>query len=315
MRLPSELILHVIECLIPPTVPVVFHRSHPVTRTLLSLSLVCKLTTQPAQRLLQKYCLYIDSEHRLDQVLKQNERLSPAGLFLAPFPEDNLDQPEIVKQIDQLSARICNHLTRLVISMPLRYLYPEEDHNHLRPILRAAFSRLTELEEFCSVQDELYLSTVEDDSEPPVWSFWPRLRRLALYNADVSSPRFAEGISRCTSLTRLVLTRPDGWMDPMIDEEMNFDAFTSLRFLTVIDTKVGQFYLLWNANALGSSFYELLRRASVVDESLATTADHSLSGLRVKEVFLDVPEGREDEDIEICQEWLLEQAVHRELWM
>lgn len=89
----------------------------------------------------------------------------------------------------------------------------------LRAILRAAFSRLPALEDFCSVQDELYLKALPQEPEageliedPAVWLTWPRLRRLALYNPCVEG-YFVESLLQCSPhLAQVVLTRPDCYM-------------------------------------------------------------------------------------------------------
>lgn len=72
----------------------------------------------------------------------------------------------------------------LVINMPLRSLYREQDHQGVRPILRQGFEALINLEEFCSIQDELYLDMIPGDE--PVWAkYWLKLRCLQLYNPIV----------------------------------------------------------------------------------------------------------------------------------
>ncbi|KAH7133953.1 hypothetical protein EDB81DRAFT_802855 [Dactylonectria macrodidyma] len=100
----------------------------------------------------------------------------------------------------------------LTIDMPLRSLYPEDDVEGVRPILRQGFEPLVHLEEFVSVRDELYLATVEGRSEPQVWATcWPKLRRLALYNLDMDpdSGSWIE-IARLPCLELGVFSRADG---------------------------------------------------------------------------------------------------------
>ncbi|KAE8152635.1 MFS general substrate transporter [Aspergillus avenaceus] len=314
MMLPSELILNVVESLIPPNPPVAYPRSHSITQTLLSLSLVSKLTSKTAKELLYKHCLYIDSEHCILSLMQQqNGNIHPSGIFLAPFSEGDLNQPEVVNRINQLSYRAFESLTKLVINMPLRSLYPEEDENQLRPVLRAAFSRLTNLEEFCSVQDELYLGTVEDDSEPAVWSFWPRLRRLALYNADVTDPQLFQGLRRCPSIRDLVLVRADGLIETVSDEEVDLDAYLQLKAMTIVNTK--EFYRMMQKDDLRMSFCKTLESRSE-NHGRVESADVASVGpsLRIRTVCVDKPEDRKDEDIAVCQEWLLQQAMSGELW-
>ncbi|RAK78811.1 uncharacterized protein BO72DRAFT_526376 [Aspergillus fijiensis CBS 313.89] len=176
--LPGELILQIIECLIPSASRKIQPPSDIVTQTLVSLTLACKLTHHPARRLLFQHCLYIDSRKRLDKLLGRSRyfgessdtttsdqsHLSPPiqarSLYLAPFPPNQLDDLHTVHQVDRLLSQVGPTLRKLVINIPLRYLYPEDDVQGLRAILRAAFSRLPALEDFCSVQDELYLKAL-----------------------------------------------------------------------------------------------------------------------------------------------------------
>lgn len=91
--------------------------------------------------------------------------------------------------------------------MPLRTCYPEDDHLAVRPVLREGFARLTNLEEFVSTRDELYLD-VMDGERAYVWSAWPKLKRLALWNVDVGQ-EFWRHVAQHSSLESLVLSNSD----------------------------------------------------------------------------------------------------------
>lgn len=320
--LPAELVLYIVDCLIPSNPPVVFSRGHVITRTLLSLTLVCKLVSRTAKQLLIKHCLQIDSSELLDRVLQWSalsgsEGQAPhlpvsVGLFLSPFPVDNLNIPSTVYQVDRLSSVLCSNLTRLVIDMPLRYLYPEDDHEQVRPALRAAFARMTKLVEFCSVKDELYLSTVEGIREPAIWSFWPRLQRLALYNVAVDSSQFIDGLRQCLNLTHLVLVRPDGLSEEVPSEHMDLGFLPSLQRLIIVNT--GADFLqstpfdqkMWEESFVGR-LHALRSPDGDADSDSETGSVASYLSLRT-------PFGRDDDDIEICQEWLYAQAISGALW-
>ena len=109
-------------------------------------------------------------------------------------------------------------LSRLLIDLPLRFIYGSAANRFPeivkpRTALRSAFEQLTALETFCSVRDELYLGMHSPGvkySEQRVWSRWPKLRILALYNQDVSVPQFWEKLGKLENLETLVLTRTDG---------------------------------------------------------------------------------------------------------
>ncbi|KAL4749823.1 hypothetical protein BDW72DRAFT_204487 [Aspergillus terricola var. indicus] len=330
-ELPAELILSVVDCLLPSNPPVVFSPGHVITRTLLSLTLVCKLVSRTAKKLLLKHCLYINSANRLSLLLKKgnlsanNSQSSSMRLFLSPFPANNLNIAPLVHQINDLSAIISTNLTSLIIDMPLRHLYPEDDEYQLRPILRTAFSRMGQLREFVSVRDELYLSThtvdlqaqeqgQEQKHEPAVWSFWPNLQRLALYNVAVDSSQFIEGLRRCSNLTHLVLVRPDGLTEDVSPEGIDPESLPSLQRLTIVNTGSGFLHTsqvdeeTWQRSFVGR--LEASRYLGVHGPGGMESRSDSIASY----LSLRTPFSRDNDDISICQEWLLEQASSGALW-
>ncbi|KLJ10213.1 hypothetical protein EMPG_14384 [Blastomyces silverae] len=332
-ELPNELILHVVRCLIPSSPPVAFKPQHPVTKTLLNLTLVSHATSSTAKRLLLKHCLYLDSEERLAKLISLRQLSSvdltaaaPEGLFLAPFPEQNLDCPSIVQNVSLLLSDVSGTLTRLVINLPLRSLYPEEDKNLVRPVLRDAFSRLTALEEFCSMQDELYLDTRPErpGPQPEVWQAWPRLRCLALYNACLDSTKFVAGIKCCSNLTHLVLTRPDGIFNHVADDRVGFRALPRLERVIVVNTRRGfsrdrNFHEDERA-AADDTLLGRLRSAWVRNNNNnvgRARAEMSESDYFCVAVEVPIPPdlvGRDDSDIPVCQEWVGSRALGGTLW-
>jgi len=114
-----------------------------------------------------------------------------------------------VNAIDALFKSLAPHLRRLTIDMPLRYCYSDQGGGqHLRLGLRKAFLRLECIEEFVSISNEPYLHPllpVHSKLEPTVWSSWKSLRRLALYNLDVTDV-IVDALNGLPELHRLVLT-------------------------------------------------------------------------------------------------------------
>jgi len=121
--------------------------------------------------------------------------------------------------------------------MLLRSLYPEDDCEGVRPILRSAFTHLPILEKFCSVRDGLFLATeaVYPLQEPPVWSLWPKLRKLALHNQDVSRD-FFEGLKKLQRIEKVVLTRTDGLLEIDVKQtwRIQFDKAEEVRPLEIV---------------------------------------------------------------------------------
>ncbi|KAL4953635.1 hypothetical protein BDW69DRAFT_194673 [Aspergillus filifer] len=332
--LPAELILHIIECLIPSDPPVIFTREHEITHTLLNLTLVCKLVSRTARQLLLKHCLQIDSRDRLDQILQsgiltrnQHQLPTQTSLFLSPYPREEFDVPATVHAINTFSTLLCTSLTRLVIDIPLRPFYLEQDFSSVCPILRSAFSRMTALQEFTSVRDDLFLEAlsmeIADEEhlwdmwgrpalQPMVWSFWPNLRKLALFDVAVDRDQFLIGLRECKSLTHLVLVRPYGLaeeIDPGL-MGMGRDFLPKLERLIIVNTGLGFLHT--------SPFDEDTYEASFVGRLDALRRDRGDDGADEGSVAsylsLRMPFGRDDEDILICQEWLARQAVSGKLW-
>lgn len=327
-RLPIELMLQIIECLIPSGPPVAFPASHPITRTLLSFTLVCKAIHSTATQLLHIHCLYIDSDQRLVHLLAASplyassgkkdrdefhamtrpSKLDTAmGLYISPFPDDSIDKPQIVEQVHSLFLDISRNLTRLVIDMPLRSLYPADDHNHVRPTLHAAFASLTALEDFCSVRDELFCDTTEARTEPPVWASWPRLKRLALYNADVTSSSFLAGLRDCRALTHLVLTRPDGLEESIPDSEC--PPLPPLKRLMIVET--GSTLPRISAENWRKCFVRRILVASQMPISARKRRDHENSLLVCTDLAVS---GNREYDPITCQEWTKDHATDGTLW-
>jgi hypothetical protein len=246
--LPSEIILYIIDCLIPPPnlLPIAFPPSHPITHTLLSLARTSKVTYTAAIRLLYTHCLYLGSPQRIKCLSKSLNAISArvenpcadlprmfvphiTSLYLCPFNGCTKMDPDLSVALDmaEILSVSAPTLSRLLIDVPLRFLYGSAANRipeivKPRTALRGAFERLTALETFCSVRDELYLGMhvpVVKYFEQRVWSLWPKLRMLALYNQDVSVPQFWEKLGKLENLETLVLTRSDGLEEVNIKEE------------------------------------------------------------------------------------------------
>ncbi|KAH0372748.1 hypothetical protein KCU65_g964, partial [Aureobasidium melanogenum] len=224
--LPFELLDHIIRLTIPDSNYLAYPASHPTTKTLLALCMVSKATSRTAKALLYTHCLYIDEPWRLDLLLmrsfSQSHFQTSAShikrLYLSPFPRDTIREPKVVTQVAELFTLLGPSLKRLVINMPLRSHYPEEDVvDKLRPILRSGFEQLVHLEEFCSIEDELYLAYWDpafsqhahiNEVNDFMFEKWTKLRRLALYNQYVD-PAFCEALTRMPNLEKVILSRPD----------------------------------------------------------------------------------------------------------
>ncbi|KAL4979887.1 hypothetical protein BDW66DRAFT_147802 [Aspergillus desertorum] len=230
MQLPPELILLIIEALIPPKPPI-FPPGHSVTRTLLSLTLTCKLTHPLARELLFTHCLYLNSGKRIEDALEHSQlcksaRCSPAGankgtrarsVFLA-FPSAvTISLSSTDRQIGRLLSLFSTGICRLVIDLPLRHLFLDTTENRsAHVVIYGAISCLEAVEEFCYLRDALgtapYRHTWPDRFDTSGWSLgvtlvWPRLRRLALCNPAFDHLLMGT-LRQSPNLTHLAFTCP-----------------------------------------------------------------------------------------------------------
>ena len=349
--LPSELLHHIIDCLIPLNPPVAFLPSHHVTCSLRSFSLVSKIAYPIAARLLYAHCLHIDSLGRLELLLcaisdsdsfarrfifnrlndarpelAEYSKTNATSLFLAPFPNDSIDSIDdhhIAESIFRLFTILAPSLTRLVIDIPLRSLWPENDTYNVRPILRAAFQMLSTLEEFVSTRDELFLATYQrpppDETsiiEPEVWPSWHRLKRLALYNVDVASGNLLQDISKCKSLTHLVLTRADG-LSSRVQSRISpspsssqLQTSTHLQRVLIVNTTNGHI----PNPAFSRRRWDDCFLGKIWDSRLLPKISGEKEETQIVRIDVPLASGQGDEDMEACQEWVRDAAIQGTLW-
>ncbi|OJI81339.1 hypothetical protein ASPTUDRAFT_58624 [Aspergillus tubingensis CBS 134.48] len=347
MRLPPEIIQLIIESIIPPDPPVAYPDFSGEIDTLVNLTLVSRFTCQIARRLLINHCLLIDDEWLLGHLLEceppelvnrrpndtgaQVQKSTAAGLVLVLEEPDRLP---VARDIETLSFHLCHRLTRLVIDLPLRFYNPSVPELEVRPMLREAFKRLTLLEEFCSAADDLCLDTQklpyiwetpsdqleEADYEPAVWSLWPRLRRLALCEVDVTSMQFIGGLRRCSNLTHLVLVAPSGLDRDVRSGWQSTDFLPSLERLLIADS-ADEFEMVNGKDHLGDDkgfvrqlFHCYKSRESGKQRSYSKDEESVEFDSLVKKIAFPVPNYRKGDDDIICHGWLLDASIDGTIW-
>lgn len=334
-QLPLEILEFIIESIPISDKPLALPATDSTTKTLYSCLTVCKATFPRSMELLYDRCLYIDSPGRLQNLvhaysfwqseppgyLQHYNRILAASLslYLAPFAGDDIDEPQVIEDIHTLFDLLADGLKRLVIDMPLRSSYPDEPAGRsIRPTLRHAFKKLKKLEEFVSVRDELYLSTVFPDDwtvEPPVWSFWPRLRKLALYNQDIDED-LPKALRQLPTLELLLLTRPDGVYDlevqPLVDVLYALPPFAKVLVLNTYRGHAWLFQETLQANGLRDR----------VDWNLKGYIEDDWAGATLGVVCADRANKAGNvhsydetfDDIEFCQLYVKERALNGSLW-
>lgn len=293
MHLPLELVLNIVACLLPKP-NVLLAPSHPITQTLVAFTLVCHETRRVANRYLAQHCVYLSSESRLSSFLltipTRPDLSNITTLLLAPFGNTIDDQP-IATWIRELLCYTATTLKRLIIDMPLRSLWTEDDHLGVRDILRDGFLRLENLEEFVSVRDECFLTAEPSDRELPFWRCWKKLRRLAVYNpfADL---RYWRTIALMPMLETVVLTRADSLEQSNIKDEYFKYCDRPLKLL-LFDVEENQV-----------RFSRLRReRWDEIDPKKKMTI-----------ITYNVPMFMDDDRAEICQDYVRIGAEYGTLW-
>ncbi|UPX12211.1 uncharacterized protein EKO05_0002773 [Ascochyta rabiei] len=233
-HLPLELVLNIITCSLPAS-DAILSPFHDVTKLLLTFTLVCHETRRLANRYLRERCVYLSSSKRLSSYLlaikNESELRNVSALFLSPFQE-TIDDLPLCSWVRELFNYTCSTLKRLVIDIPLRSLYPEDDHLAVRRVLREGFERLENLEELVSTRDELYLEVTDGVPHPVVWRSWKKLKRLALYNVDLTF-YFWQDIARLPAIETLVLSRSDG-NDESLDDWAEYFKSTQRPFKIIM---------------------------------------------------------------------------------
>ncbi|KAJ4145081.1 hypothetical protein LMH87_003941 [Akanthomyces muscarius] len=223
-RLLPELILQIVDCVVPPNADTILPPSHISTKTLIALSTTSRITCKQAQRLLRQRCLYLDTRRRAESFLRclqaatkdtataPREDIRLAAMFLAPFDRKLLDDVPTAKLVRALFYAVGGSLRRLVVRMPFATLHPVVDHLGVREILREGFAQLERLEEFVGLHEypnlNLAASRAPRLRTEDLWNAWPELRRLVLFGAEIDDEKLWEGLARLPRLTDVVLARP-----------------------------------------------------------------------------------------------------------
>lgn len=319
-KLPIELFEVIIEHLVPQGGDYALPASDITTRTLHSCLTICKATYNRILELLYSRCLYIDKAWRLRSLLRsyhtdalglQIKLLSSRSMLLAPFSGETIEEPGVVDGLSALFDILGNYIHRMIIDMPLRTAYPDRrEGREIRVPLRNAFRNLMALEEFVSLRDELYLSTIfraPNDLEPPVWARWPNLQHLALYNVDISGQDLLKNVERLRKLKTLVLTRPDG----LEDFETLRDALSPSTTIILVDM------FEYNRTIAPQWQSGILKHSRYVTMESDVPETHTGEKARAKSILIGdigVNGTPVERDISFCEDWIRDSALKGTLW-
>jgi len=167
--------------------------------------------------------------------------------------------------------------------------------------LHRAFISLTNIEELCSVRDELFFGF---GLGLPIWADWTHLRRLVLYNVDLdTTDNFVNGFvdalrHRTSTITHLALPRPDGY------DYTERPGYHNLHF-----------------GGLGSVMERVLiiddhlsDRQNILEVAAITEASKKSNEFPKIALVSSVPAGDPDNVIEVVQEWVKGHVLASTLW-
>lgn len=228
--LPLDLILSVIEWIVPDPKSIALPPSHVVTKTLLCLARTSAIAYPAARRLLYTHCLWIDSVQRLQclvasfqtppSVLHRTRPEVPVlehinSLYLF-YDEGEVRNLSVALLLLDLFALVAPHLRRLVIDLPLYELYlgidtstsfPKQQLREVRSITRSALLKLTAIETVCSTRNEVWAPVdIKTEHDPYIFASWPKLKTVVLNDPDISRTAFWEVMGPLKHLETVVLT-------------------------------------------------------------------------------------------------------------
>ncbi|KAF4301794.1 hypothetical protein GTA08_BOTSDO06290 [Botryosphaeria dothidea] len=301
--LPPELLLHVLDSLVPPASTVALRPSDPAVKTILAFTCVSRLTYPPAIRHLYSRCLFIDSENRLRLLLIALETLLAPGrcastlphvdlkprltsMYFAPFPPRSIDSQPIAQWTFELFAIMKPSLKRLVINMPFDTMPPELDHLSVIPKLESAFSQLDRLEDFVSCGQFPYHT----------WIPLQNLKNILLrgtYIEDLMPFIKPEPLS---NIEHMILATPALRM-----------PWSRRDFFQEIATCQTKFILLHEVNNLQNHWKAIDRWVSLGMGSSSEDQETTQRNECVEQFCLP-------KDPRHCTEWLLDRALEGKLW-
>ncbi|KAM3505305.1 hypothetical protein MY11210_008027 [Beauveria gryllotalpidicola] len=228
LQLLPEILLQIVDCVVPPDADTILRQSHISTRTLLALSTVSSVTYTRAQKLLRQRCLYLDSRGRAESFLRclqagalgvrlpKELRVAAAhcapSMYLAPFDRGQLDDVPTARLVRELLYAVGGSLRRLVVRMPFAPRHSTVANLAVRRLLRGGFAQLQRLEEFVGLDEYPNLNLTGSFAPllrtEDVWYAWPELRRLAVFGAALDNEALWNGLARRPRLQEVVLARP-----------------------------------------------------------------------------------------------------------
>ncbi|KAH7153500.1 hypothetical protein EDB81DRAFT_791504 [Dactylonectria macrodidyma] len=231
-RLPLELILQIVEASLPGGGPqFIANVSTPGAQLLVAWSQVCRATYEPATRLLRQHFIYIDSFARLRAFLRclsASKASGPASTLPPAIPPGSISSIYLGLSMDPFLGSVAGSLMigdlfielgdsvrRLILDVPLRSLDQESGLDMaFDQRLSEGLSALSNVEEFVSAGGLPTLDFWRHESN--FWKRWPKLRRLAGFQANIAEESLWYHVARARALEQVVIShshllRVDKW--------------------------------------------------------------------------------------------------------
>lgn len=212
---PVEILAHILSILATPAHELQYGYSDDVLDALLQLCLSSRtLYALAAPHLYSS--VRVDSSSQLSllhRTLCSSQPIPAIASIALPDFSDSLFPPSSIHLVEIITI-ISPSVRRIMFDRPLRGFYYENEREEVRQHLRTVMEPLSQLEEFESIQCELFLGVKEPDGALPpdewhvCWPDWKSLQRLSLYNPMLNE-EFSDAIAGLPELTHLAMQHPD----------------------------------------------------------------------------------------------------------
>ncbi|KAH7475596.1 hypothetical protein FOMA001_g11468 [Fusarium oxysporum f. sp. matthiolae] len=245
------------------------------------------------------------SESAVDDGYSEHSRHDWAG-----YPMQDLRTIYILEDVLITLAPV---LKTLIVDMPLRDIDPWEDVIILKS-LRQGFEALVNVEELISVKDELYLGE-SAIGQYQVFTKWPKLRRLCLYNV-IMEEQLWKDIASCPQLESAVFIRPEPYDDDLSDDDIKGEWARAWATANPRDTKRDG--LVYEGPKMTIAFCDwppyLPDFNSIIPHWQEVDPDNKISVLNVATHARYDRKARKRGPVASCQDWVRDHSLLGTIW-
>lgn len=226
--MPREIVLQIIESVVPANPDSLFPTSHVVTKTLLAFTLVCRATHRRARQLLQERCIFLNTAERAVRYLnclklsESNGSSSKDYFFpmrritaMMLLPANDVEDPEgqTPPSAWDLILESQQTLRKLLLAIPLQWHLSVLKHPLGTEALAKRLEGLDRLEEFVSIDKHWVFDKMDETlafarGERSLWSMWTKLERLLLCGMDLEERSVWDNVVALPRLREVIFAMP-----------------------------------------------------------------------------------------------------------